>query len=97
MALDTEAKTYIDGKFDAIAAQLDRAVQRVGGRTNTHYNNTDPDFTGLVMAKDLAAQLAEAQADIEAIKAQLATGTVPPGVFPSFTITGTAKPAPEGS
>lgn len=61
--VDDATKDYLDRQFKEILARVDRAVQRIGGRSNAVYNNTQEDFLGLVMAEDV---LAEAKAAREA-------------------------------
>jgi Rv2525c-like, glycoside hydrolase-like domain len=51
--VDAETKTYLDNLKTAVLARIDQAVQRVGGRTNSVYNNNNVDYQGLVMAKDI--------------------------------------------
>jgi hypothetical protein len=53
---DQATEEYLDKQFKAIRGRVDRAVQRIGGRANTVYNDNDEDFRGLVMAKEVAAQ-----------------------------------------
>jgi hypothetical protein len=53
---DQATEEYLDKQFKAIRDRVDRAVQRIGGRANTVYNDNDEDFRGLVMAKEVAAQ-----------------------------------------
>ena len=54
--VDKQTEEYLEKQFRAIRARVDRAVQRIGGRANTVYNDNDEDFRGLVMAKEVAAQ-----------------------------------------
>jgi hypothetical protein len=64
---DDRTKAYLDDKFqkigDRLEGRVDRALQRVGGKTNSVYSDNDPDFRGLVMAEEA---LAEAKAAKEA-------------------------------
>jgi hypothetical protein len=55
--VDATTKKYLDGHFAQVLSRVDRAVQRVGGRTNAVYNNSNPDFQRLVMAKEVLAAI----------------------------------------
>jgi|GEM_PF-1588386 len=51
--LDDATKAYLDTMKGDILTRINQAVQRVGGRTNSVYNNNNVDYQGLVMAKDI--------------------------------------------
>jgi hypothetical protein len=75
---DDTTKGNLDKQFESIRDRMDRAVQRIGGRTNSVYNNNDESFRGLVMAGEAleeveAAQKAAGRAvdELTAIKAEL--------------------------
>jgi hypothetical protein len=73
--VDNDTKRYLDKQFAEIDKQfagvlrrVDQALQRIGGRTNTVYNNQDPSFKDLVMAKEaLAEAKAARQAALRAV------------------------------
>lgn len=75
---DDATKEYLDRQFAQVLGRVDRAVQRVGGRSNAVYNNDNKNFQGLVMPEEVlaeakAAREAAARVTIElaAIKARL--------------------------
>jgi hypothetical protein len=75
---DDATKAYLDKQFESIRDRLDRAVQRVGGRTNSIYNNTNASFSDLVMTEEALAgieaarkQATRAADELRAIKADL--------------------------
>jgi hypothetical protein len=55
--VDAATKQYLDGRFAELLSRVDRAVQRVGGRANAVYNDANPAFQDLVMAKEVLAAL----------------------------------------
>jgi hypothetical protein len=61
--VDEKTQRYLDEQFESIGKRVDRAVQRVGGRSNSVYSDSADDFKDLVMAKEA---LAEARAAKEA-------------------------------
>jgi Domain of unknown function (DUF1906) len=59
--VDEATKKYLDEQFGLIRGRVDRAVQRIGGRRNTVYNDDNEHFQGLVMAQEALAKAEEAR------------------------------------
>jgi hypothetical protein len=59
--VDKETKEYLDEQFGLIRGRIDRAVQRIGGRSNTIYNSKNAHFQGLVMAEEALTKAEEAR------------------------------------
>jgi hypothetical protein len=83
--VDKQTEEYLDKQFKAIRDRVDRAVQRIGGRANSVYNNNNEAFQGLVMAQEALAVAKAARAAAQQALAQLAAirphlpGGAPPG------------------
>jgi N-acetylmuramoyl-L-alanine amidase len=76
--VDPATREFLDNRFEAINHRIDLALQRIGGRQNSVYRDTNPDFKGLVMAKEALAEAAAARAaaaavaeEVERIRMQL--------------------------
>jgi hypothetical protein len=52
--VDADTRRYLDRQFDSVRDRVDRAVQRIGGTTNSIYNNRNQDFQNLVMPQEVA-------------------------------------------
>ena len=63
--VDAATKRYLDGRFAEILSRVDRAVQRVGGRANAVYNDSNPAFQDLIMSKEVLAAMAAAGVAIQ--------------------------------
>jgi hypothetical protein len=79
--VDDETKAYLDKQFESIRDRMDRALQRIGGRSNAVYNDRNEAFKDLVMAKEAltAAKAAERTAEkvadeLAKVKRQLRSG-----------------------
>jgi hypothetical protein len=59
--VDRDTREYLDEQFRLIRGRVDRAVQRIGGKSNTIYNNENVHFQGLVMAEEALAKAEEAR------------------------------------
>ncbi|HEX8859172.1 MAG TPA: transglycosylase SLT domain-containing protein [Actinomycetes bacterium] len=75
---DDATKAYLDRQFASVRDRVDRAVQRVGGRTNSVYNNRNEAFSDLVMSEEALAGIEAARKaadraaqELAAIKARL--------------------------
>jgi hypothetical protein len=64
--VDDDTKAYLDKQFESIRNRVDRALQRIGGRSNAVYNDRNEDFKDLVMAKEALAAAKEALAAAKA-------------------------------
>jgi hypothetical protein len=69
--VDQQTKQYLDEQFKQVLGRVDRAVQRIGGRPNTAYNNDNEAFQNLAMAKEALAEAREARKDLKEIKDHL--------------------------
>jgi hypothetical protein len=59
--VDKKTEEFLEKQFDSIRGRIDRAVQRVGGRSNAVYNNDNENFRDLVMAEEALAKAEEAR------------------------------------
>jgi hypothetical protein len=59
--MDKKTEEFLEKQFDSIRGRIDRAVQRVGGRSNAVYNNDNENFRDLVMAEEALAKAEEAR------------------------------------
>jgi hypothetical protein len=69
--VDDDTKNYLDKQFESIRDRMDRALQRIGGRSNTVYNERNEAFKDLVMAKEALQAAMEAQQTAERVAAEL--------------------------
>jgi GH25 family lysozyme M1 (1,4-beta-N-acetylmuramidase) len=69
--VDERTKQYLDEQFKQVLGRVDRAVQRIGGRPNTAYNNDNEAFQNLAMAKEALAEAREVRKDLKEIKDHL--------------------------
>jgi hypothetical protein len=76
--VDDETKAYLDKQFASVRDRMDRALQRVGGRTNSVYNDCNEAFKDLVMSEETLAGIEAAREaadraaqELAAIKARL--------------------------
>ncbi len=84
-SMDAETKTYLDGMKTDILTRINQAVQRVGGRTNSVYNNQNVDYQGLVMARDI--QQLDAAAVAALVAGQLEVTGISTGAGGVVTVT----------
>ena len=61
--VDKKTEEFLDKQFDSIRGRIDRALQRIGGRSNAVYNENNENFRDLVMAKDALVKAEEAPND----------------------------------
>ena len=70
--MDKKTEEFLEKQFDSIRGRIDRAVQRVGGRSNSIYNDNNDDFKGLVMAKEALAETKGARDAADRVVGELA-------------------------
>jgi hypothetical protein len=70
--VDGDTKKYLDNQFESIRDRMDRALQRIGGRSNTVYNDHNEAFKNLVMAKEALDAARAAQKTAEKVADELA-------------------------
>jgi len=71
--VDDATKKYLDDQFKAVLARVDRAVQRIGGKSNAVYNDNNVDFQRLIMAEEALAEARAARQVAEKVAAEVAT------------------------
>ena len=76
--VDDETKASLDKQFESIRDRMDRALQRIGGRSNATYNDRNEAFRDLVMSGEALAGIEAARKaadraaqELAAIKARL--------------------------
>ncbi len=84
-SMDAETKQYLDTMKADILGRINQAVQRVGGRTNSVYNNQNVDYQGLVMARDI--QQLDASAVAALVAGQLEVTGISTGAGGVVTVT----------
>jgi N-acetylmuramoyl-L-alanine amidase len=69
---DKKTQEFLEKQFASIRGRIDRAVQRIGGRSNSIYNDNNDDFKGLVMAKEALAEAKGARDAADRVAGELA-------------------------
>jgi len=85
ISMDDATKAYLDTMKGDILTRINLAVQRVGGRTNSVYNNQNVDYQGLVMARDI--QQLDAAAVAALVAGQLEVTGISTGAGGVVTVT----------